>query len=85
MGHNRPPEPLDDVPLTPEGSHGVEDVLGYYERLIENCRAVTRAPVVLGGSGFSVMPAKLMSRLRPDYGIEGEGERAFAQLVEKHI
>ena len=55
--------------------------LTYYGRVFEVIRATTDAPVVLGGGGFSVMPEGLMRLLRPDYGIAGEGERAFAQLV----
>ena len=35
------------------------------------------APVVVGGSGFSVMPAELMDRLNAEFGISGEGEEAF--------
>jgi radical SAM superfamily enzyme YgiQ (UPF0313 family) len=60
---------------------GMSDNLAYYTDLIENARAACPAPVVLGGSGFSVMPRELMDRLRPDFGISGEGENAFPQLV----
>jgi radical SAM superfamily enzyme YgiQ (UPF0313 family) len=61
---------------------GVRDNLDYYGELVAATREVTDAPIVLGGGGFSVMPRELMERLRPDYGILGEGERTFAQLVE---
>jgi radical SAM superfamily enzyme YgiQ (UPF0313 family) len=61
---------------------GIRDNLDYYAALIAVTREVTDAPIVLGGGGFSVMPRKLMAHLRPDYGIAGEGERAFPQLVE---
>jgi len=61
---------------------GTGDQLSYYHELIAGIRAVSRAPVVIGGSGFSVMPRELMTRLSPDYGISGEGEEAFPQLVE---
>lgn len=60
---------------------GLSDNLAYYADLIENARAACTAPVVLGGSGFSVMPRELMDRLKPDFGISGEGENAFPQLV----
>jgi radical SAM superfamily enzyme YgiQ (UPF0313 family) len=59
----------------------VADNLDYYEDLIRQARSSSTAPIVLGGAGFSVMPAELMTRLKPDYGIAGEGERAFQQLV----
>ena len=60
---------------------GVSDNLDYYAGLIRQSRSSSTAPIVLGGAGFSVMPVELMRRLQPDYGIAGEGERAFRQLV----
>lgn len=60
---------------------GISDNLAYYAELIDNARIASAAPIVLGGSGFSVMPRELMERLKPDFGIFGEGERAFPQLV----
>lgn len=59
----------------------VSDNLDYYEELIKQARLSSTAPIVIGGAGFSVMPAELMRRLKPDYGIAGEGERAFQHLV----
>ncbi|MDJ0846879.1 MAG: radical SAM protein [Myxococcota bacterium] len=61
---------------------GTSGTIGYYAELIEGIREVTSAPVVMGGSGFSVIPRELMQRLRPDYGISGEGEQAFARLLD---
>jgi len=61
---------------------GLSDNLAYYGSLIESCKAACPAPVVLGGSGFSVMPRELMERLTPDFGISGEGEKAFPQLLD---
>jgi radical SAM superfamily enzyme YgiQ (UPF0313 family) len=60
----------------------VSGTIGYYAELIECIRATTDAPVVMGGSGFSVMPRTLMRRLRPDYGISGEAEQAFPALLD---
>ncbi len=44
-------------------------------RLIDRIRACSRAPIVLGGSGFTLFPAEIMKALGADYGIVGEGER----------
>ena len=44
-------------------------------------RRVTRCPVVLGGSAFSLYPEPLLARSGADYGIHGEGELAFVQLL----
>lgn len=60
---------------------GTDDNLAYYRSLIDTVREVTGAPVVLGGSGFSVMPRELMDRLGPDFGIAGEAEGVFAEFL----
>ena len=54
----------------------------YYASLVDDIREVSSAKVVLGGSGFSVMPGELMKHVKPDYGISGEGEFAFPKLLE---
>jgi len=61
---------------------GLSDNIDYYAELVRRARDASGAPVVIGGSGFSVMPEELMERIRPDYGLSGEGEVAFPQLLE---
>ncbi|MFH2075917.1 MAG: lipid biosynthesis B12-binding/radical SAM protein [Pseudomonadota bacterium] len=51
-----------------------------YEEIVRLVRSCTQAPIVLGGSGFSIFPGELMSLLGADYGVVGEGE-AMAQLL----
>jgi len=51
--------------------------------VITRVRSFTSTPIVLGGPGFSIMPADLLSHLNADYGIVGEGEKAFPLLIEK--
>jgi radical SAM superfamily enzyme YgiQ (UPF0313 family) len=46
-------------------------------RVTGRIRSSTSAPIVLGGSGFSLFPAELLDLLEADYGIVGEGERAL--------
>lgn len=41
-----------------------------------------KAPLILGGSGFSIFPGELMKRFEADYGIIGEGEQSFPRLLE---
>lgn len=60
---------------------GIDDNLAYYRGLVDTVREVSDAPVVIGGSGFSVMPRELMDRLGPDFGIAGEAEGVFPELV----
>ncbi|HEX5068415.1 MAG TPA: radical SAM protein [Myxococcota bacterium] len=59
---------------------GVSNSLAYYGHLVDAVREATRAPIVMGGPGFSVMPRELMARLRPEFGISGEAEGAFPEL-----
>ena len=40
-----------------------------------------KAPVILGGSGFSLMPAQLLAYLGGDYGVVGEGEEVVTRLI----
>jgi len=61
---------------------GTTNTIDYYARVIASIRDVCDAPVVIGGSGFSVMPVELMKRLRPDFGIAGEAEGAFPELLD---
>ena len=61
---------------------GIRDNLDWYEELIGAIREVSDAPIVLGGGAFSVMPEGMMRRLRPDYGVSGEGEQPLPLLIE---
>ena len=52
--------------------------------LLDNCRRIrasTTAPLILGGSGFSVFPKELFELTKVDYGIEGEGEDMLTRLL----
>jgi radical SAM superfamily enzyme YgiQ (UPF0313 family) len=54
---------------------------GQYRDLAALIRAHSDAPIVLGGSGFTIFPDELMALMGADYGIIGEGER-LADLLE---
>ncbi len=56
----------------------------FYESLItisETVRRVHPRPVVLGGSGFSIYPKRLLEMSRADFGIQGEGETSLVALL----
>ena len=57
-----------------------------YAKIAEAVRQVSDAPLVLGGCGFTIFPRELMSLLKADYGICGEGERLglFLDALEKN-
>lgn len=57
----------------------------FFEELEELCRALQRltaAPVVLGGSGFSIFPEVLLERSGADFGVLGEGEGPLLELLD---
>lgn len=58
-----------------------ESFTNEYQRIINIVRATTSSVVIIGGSGFSIFPAKLFELLQPDYGIQGEGEISLARLL----
>ncbi len=51
-------------------------------RMVESIREVASAPVILGGSGFSVMPEAVLERVGADYGVVGEGEQLMCDFAE---
>jgi radical SAM superfamily enzyme YgiQ (UPF0313 family) len=57
------------------------DYLAQHREVVDTLHAVSSAPVVLGGSGFSILPQAYMHELDGDWGIAGEGERAFVALL----
>lgn len=52
-----------------------------YKELVSWLRTRSRAVMVCGGAGFTILPREIFTALELDYGIAGEGER-FAMLVE---
>ena len=45
-------------------------------------RAESKAPIVIGGSGYNLFPELLLTTLGADFGVVGEGERSFGLLVD---
>jgi radical SAM superfamily enzyme YgiQ (UPF0313 family) len=50
--------------------------------VVEACRNLTAAPIVLGGAGYSIFPAPVLRYLGADFGVTGDGEAVFAELLE---
>jgi len=50
-------------------------------RLVNSLRSLAAAPIVLGGVGYSVAPAAILEFCGADFGIAGDGELAFVELV----
>jgi radical SAM superfamily enzyme YgiQ (UPF0313 family) len=51
-----------------------------YRDLIAEIRRNSSAPLILGGSGFTIFPCEFIKALDADYGIAGEGERLLLLL-----
>lgn len=49
--------------------------------LARRLRAVTAVPLVIGGSGYSLFPKELLLASGADFGIQGEGDVAFVNLI----
>ncbi|MCC6465768.1 MAG: cobalamin-dependent protein [Planctomycetes bacterium] len=58
--------------------------LPHYRRLAQTVRAeAPESCLVLGGSAFTLMPELFLADLAADYGIAGEGEQAFPELLQR--
>jgi len=55
--------------------------LPHYRRVVRAIRDATPAPIVVGGSAFTTMPAHYLDALEAPYGVVGEGEVAFVALL----
>jgi radical SAM superfamily enzyme YgiQ (UPF0313 family) len=61
---------------------GSEKLVAEYAALVRHFRETTRVPIVLGGAAYSLQPERLLAELGADYGIVGEGERTFRDVVD---
>lgn len=62
-------------------SHNPRSFTGDLLSCVGKLRAVSAAPLILGGSGFSIFPEEIFALSGVDYGILGEGETAIRKLV----
>ncbi|MFZ5867729.1 MAG: B12-binding domain-containing radical SAM protein [Thermodesulfobacteriota bacterium] len=57
--------------------------LGEVKELILLLKRLTNVPIVLGGAGYSIFPSAMLEYLDADMGIQGEGETAFVELLDR--
>ena len=57
------------------------DFMLHYKKVMTATRENSNAPVIIGGSGFSVFPEQIFKELAPDYAVQGEGEESFSRLI----
>src|SRR5512144_1884432 len=58
-----------------------ETFFGDLVSLGASIRQKTKAPIILGGSGFSLFPERLLAMAGADFGICGEGEAGLVSLI----
>jgi radical SAM superfamily enzyme YgiQ (UPF0313 family) len=51
--------------------------------MISDIRTMTKAPVILGGYGFSMQPEDILEYVGGDFGVAGCGTRALPDLLER--
>lgn len=60
---------------------GTRFYLDEVKEITDLCRP--KATVILGGSGFSLMPRELLDHFGVEYGVVGEGEAVLPQILER--
>lgn len=51
--------------------------------ILDTCRRFSKAPIVLGGAGYSIFPQSTLEYLDADMGLQGEGEASFVELLHR--
>lgn len=51
--------------------------------IVPLCRDESDARIILGGTGFTMMPSEILTHFDADLGIQGEGVVAFNRLLER--
>lgn len=66
-----------------QARQGTRFLLEKVRAVVSACRQASRAPIVLGGAGYSIFPSAALDYLGADLGIQGEGELALPMLAER--
>jgi len=51
------------------------------KKIVELCRSNSEATIIIGGPAFTVSPSAMFQYLDPDFGVIGEGEVVFPELL----
>ncbi|MFH1739288.1 MAG: cobalamin-dependent protein, partial [bacterium] len=51
--------------------------------IVQLCRNESDARIVLGGTGFTMMPREIITHFDADLGVQGEGVVSFNRLLER--
>jgi len=58
-------------------------LLEQVKHVVDACRELSDAPLILGGAGYSIFPEAALDHLGADFGIQGEGEEVFPELLRR--
>jgi radical SAM superfamily enzyme YgiQ (UPF0313 family) len=58
-----------------------ESYTGAYRNLVQALKGMSDAPIVAGGSAYSLFAEPLLEACGADFGVQGEGEEAFAGFL----
>jgi len=64
---------------TMRGTHFLLEPL---KAIVASCRRISKAPIILGGAGYSMYPELLLEWLNADIGIKGDGEAALPAVLD---
>jgi radical SAM superfamily enzyme YgiQ (UPF0313 family) len=53
------------------------------KEVVDECRKISEATIVLGGAGYSIFPDTALAYIGADMGVQGEGEVVFPMLLER--
>lgn len=66
-----------------DSSDGSEPLINDSIEIVRHLRTLSAAPIILGGSGFSLQAAAILRLTGADYGIVGEGEDSALTLISR--
>ena len=65
-----------------QSMHDTRFLLEPLKAIAASCRRLSKAPIILGGAGYSMYPELLLEWLDADIGIKGDGEAALPAVLD---
>jgi len=62
-----------------------ESFIKHYQEIVTLSRRHSCSKIILGGAGYSIYPELMFEKIKPDFGIYGEGEAHFYNLLDALI
>ena len=68
--------------LDSQNSQNPQSPITELKSFVQHIKRISESPVVLGGAAFTTFPVEMMEFVGADYGIAGQAENVFPQLME---